>query len=92
MGLTFKHLHQDELAAYCFRKYIDISSLGIEGSYSIRVAKKYLRESHQSTRAAVEQEFQEAAEWIRQSFQEEPLSITEPPELDRQRLQHLQKA
>jgi len=92
LGLCFKHLHQDNLAAYCFRKYIDIFSLGSGGSYPIEEAQKHLRDSRQSTREAVEQELQEAAEWVRQSSSEPSGSKAKPPKLDRKRLQLLQGA
>ncbi len=92
MGLCFKHLNRNQLAAHCFRKYIDIFSLGCEGSYTLEDARKLLQESHQSNREAVEQEFQETANWALQTSGEAAMPATAPPELDRQSLQHLQEA
>jgi hypothetical protein len=92
MGLCFKHLNRNELASYCFRKYISIFSQGAEGSYPIEEARKYLQEAHLSRRKAVEQEFQEAVAWALTTSGEEALPASEPPELDRQGLELLQEA
>jgi len=92
MGLSFGHLSRKDLAAHCFRKYLDLLSYGAKGSYSIREAKTRLQELHLSGHEALEQEFQEAADWAMEKSGEGPMPSTQPPELDQKSLQHLQEA
>ncbi len=91
MGICFKHLKKNKQAAHCFRKYIDISLLGIEGSYPIEEARKHIQELNEGERDAAAHELQEAADWLVRESGEE-VSLNAPPELDRKSLQQLQEA
>jgi hypothetical protein len=90
MGVCFEHLKRNNLAEYCFRKYIGILSLGMDGSYSIEEARTRLRELQKSKRTAVEHELEEAAAWVLQTSEVEMDS--HPPKLNTKRLRQLQEA
>ncbi len=92
LGLCYQHVKRKELAARCFRKYIEILSLGAESSYSIEEARKLLGELHQNKQEAVEQELQDAADWALRESGEEPMPAAAPPELDRRSVKRLQEA
>ena len=89
MGVCFEHLKRNNLAEYCFRKYIGILSLGMDGSYSIEEARTRLRELQKSKRTAVEHELQEAAAWVLQTSGEQMDS--DPPKLEMKNLRQLQE-
>jgi tetratricopeptide (TPR) repeat protein len=91
LGLCFKHLARNGLAAYCIRKYLALLAVGSEGSYSIDDARGHLQELHENKRAAVEQELQEALDRVLESSSEEKRPATEPPDLDSQSLRQLQE-
>jgi tetratricopeptide (TPR) repeat protein len=93
MGLCFKHLGKNEEAAHCFRKYIDLTLLGMGGTYSIDEARKYLlQQPPQNGRETAEQELQETGDWVLRIIGEEAVPSAAPPVLDDYNLLQLQEA
>lgn len=92
-GLCFKHLDKPNEAAYLFRKYIEICSMGMAGTYAIDEVMKHLDELQETGREAAEQKLQEAGNWVLGVvFDEEIVPTTIPPVLDRQDSPKLQEA
>lgn len=92
LGLCFKHLGREDLAAYCLRKYLALQAMGSTGSYRIEDAQRHLQELHESKRAAVEQELREALDRVLETSGDGLGPITEPPELDSHSMRQLQEA
>lgn len=93
MGLCFHHLQKHEEAAHCFRKYIDLRLLGMEGSYSIEEARGYLqRQPPMSNRETAEHALQETGDWALRVFGAEAVPSATPPVLDDDSLIQFQEA
>lgn len=90
LGVCFQHLKWNNLAEYCFRKYIGILSLGTAGSYSVAEARKHLQELQKNKRTTLEHELEEAAAWVLQTSGVE--ADTDPPKLNIKRFRQLQEA
>ena len=83
MGLCFKHLDKNHEAAFCFRKYIDLCLLGMEGSYPMEEARRHLRqESPESNREVAKHELRETGDWVVRIFGEDAVPISGPPVID----------
>lgn len=91
MGICFEKLKKKALAANCFRRYIDIILLGIDGSYSLEEAREHIQKLNDIDPAAAHCEFQEAAD-ILPGKSRKRVSAGSPPELDLARMRKLQEA
>lgn len=92
LGLCFKHTGRNDLAVYCFRKYLALQLVGAKGSYSTKDAAKHLGALRQSKRRAVEQELQETAERVGQDTGEASSPTEAAPNFDRAFLRQVQGA
>ncbi len=81
LGLSFKHLGRNDLAAYCILKYLALQAVGSEGSYPVEDARRHLEALPGSKRAVVEQELQETMDRLLETSNEDPGPPNEPPEL-----------
>ena len=46
LGASFQHLGELSLAEHCYRQYIDLLLIGIEGSYPIEDARRHIQSLH----------------------------------------------
>ncbi len=61
VGVCLQHLHKKREAEDCYRQYLDLLSIGIEGSYSIDDVKRQVQDLHGESRAsAVDSEVRRA--------------------------------
>lgn len=61
IGVCFQHLGKKRKAGDCYRQYLDLLSIGIEGSYSIDDVRRQLRDLHGEERTSrVESEVRKA--------------------------------
>ncbi|MGA2033100.1 MAG: tetratricopeptide repeat protein [Thermoguttaceae bacterium] len=62
VGVCFQRLRKKRKAEDCYHQYLDLLSIGIEGSYSIDDVKRQMRQLHGEGRtSAIESEFRKAA-------------------------------
>ncbi len=61
VGVCFQHMGKKRKAEHCYRQYLDLLSIGIEGLYSIDDVKRQMRDLHgDRKRGAVESEVRKA--------------------------------
>jgi hypothetical protein len=61
VGVCFQHMGKKRKAEHCYRQYLDLLSIGIEGLYSIDDVKRQMRDLHGEGRnSAVESEVRKA--------------------------------
>ncbi|MFZ1937389.1 MAG: tetratricopeptide repeat protein [Thermoguttaceae bacterium] len=85
LGLCFQHLHKKREAGSCYRRYIDLLSIGIEGSYSFDDVMCHLRDLNgEVSTTRVESEVRKAVNATLQVSGIEPRKRPQdsPPEFD----------